>query len=64
MLMFAISAICLWWLHSVVTRIVRRGAPYLAEEFEHKHDDARTTVGLRAPAPEPSPAVGTSSAVS
>ncbi len=36
MLMFVVSAACLWWLHSVVTRIVSRGAPHLAETFEHK----------------------------
>lgn len=36
MLMFVVSAACLWWLHSVVTRIVSRGAPHLAEAFEHK----------------------------
>ena len=37
MLMFILSAVCLWWLHSVVTRIVSKGAPHLAESFEHKH---------------------------
>jgi NNP family nitrate/nitrite transporter-like MFS transporter len=37
MLMFVLSVVCLWWLHSVVTRIVSRGAPHLAEDFEHKH---------------------------
>ena len=37
MLMFVVSAACLWWLHSVVTRIVTKGAPHLAESFEHKH---------------------------
>ncbi len=37
MLMFVLSAACIWWLHSVVTRIVSRGAPHLAEDFEHKH---------------------------
>jgi len=36
MLMFVVSVACLWWLHSVVTRIVSRGAPHLAESFEHK----------------------------
>ena len=36
MLMFVLSAACIWWLHSVVTRIVSRGAPHLAEDFEHK----------------------------
>ncbi|HEU4933547.1 MAG TPA: MFS transporter [Pyrinomonadaceae bacterium] len=55
MLMFALSAICLWCLHSVVTRIVRRGAPHLAEEFEHKHPQIRERFGSR----EPQPAIAT-----
>lgn len=55
MLMFVVSAICLWWLHAVVTRIMRHGAPHLAEAFEHKHQDAKQPDGLPGPAGESVP---------
>jgi MFS transporter, NNP family, nitrate/nitrite transporter len=60
MLMVALSAVCLWCLHAVVTRIVQRGAPHLAEKFEHKHAELP---GLSDQATNPEPLIATLSTI-
>lgn len=36
MLMLVISAVCLVWMHRVINNIMKKGAPHLAEDMEHK----------------------------